>query len=257
MIASEKPRNSMTRPSSTYIAPRRLWSTLVTHSRHRYGNHPLTATITSTARITAITTAMLISGSGSSNGIAAQLSRPSMSASRRCRRTPGRAGNSLVGASRRHPDDMLEKIRRYRAIGRRRHGLARLCQLRIGRIVKRGPGAAHTPEPSIEIARRHRLRDELHVWKTVTAEHRGKTGIGARFVRQQVQMSRHAAHRVDLAAKLRDEKRVHDRRRSNAELHRRADRKDELIDRRDALIGIDEQPLPIERDDMDAQRLGI
>ncbi len=35
MIASEKPRSSMISARIKYITPIRLWSTLVSHSRHR------------------------------------------------------------------------------------------------------------------------------------------------------------------------------------------------------------------------------
>jgi hypothetical protein len=35
MIASMKPRSSITSASSMYMTPIRLWSTLVIHSRHR------------------------------------------------------------------------------------------------------------------------------------------------------------------------------------------------------------------------------
>ena len=37
MIASVKPRSSITNASRQYMMPTRLWSTLVIHSRHRYG----------------------------------------------------------------------------------------------------------------------------------------------------------------------------------------------------------------------------
>ena len=70
-------------------------------------------------------------------------------------------------------------------------------------------------------------------------------------------MRRHASHRVNLAAELRHEERVHHRRRGKPELHRRAGRHHELVDRGNALVGVYEQPLPIERHDIDAQRLGI
>ena len=40
-------------------------------------------------------------------------------------------------------------------------------------------------------------------------------------------------------------------------MHRRARRDDQLVDAGDTLVGIDEQPLPVERDDLDLQRLGF
>ena len=79
MIASLKPRSNMTKPRVTYMTPMRLWSTLVSHSRHRYGHQPLRVTVARVARMTMPTTAPLSIGSGSLNGIAAQLSFPNMS----------------------------------------------------------------------------------------------------------------------------------------------------------------------------------
>ena len=62
-------------------------------------------------------------------------------------------------------------------------------------------------------------------------------------------------HGVDHAAHLRDEEDVPDGRRGQLEIDRRSRRDDELVDRGDALLGIDEQPFPIERDDLDVDRL--
>src|SRR5215472_4589654 len=145
----------------------RLWSTLVSQSRHRYGHQPFTVMSASTARMTIRTTAMLMRGSGSLNGIASQLSFPSMSISRvmhrRIRRS--RTRRCLV-------EDALEQLRVHRVIGCRRYGLARLCQLGVAGIVEPGSAAARLREPGVEIAGRHRLGDEPHVGKTVAAEHR-------------------------------------------------------------------------------------
>src|SRR6185312_10971893 len=140
-----KPRSSITRPRNTYMTPMRLWSTLVSHSRHRYGHQPFMVTVTRMARMTMPTTAPLSSGSGSLNGIAAQLSFPSMSTSRRPapRRTPVRTDACFSGTRHRHVDDALEQVRFYRAIGCGRHGLARLCQLGVAGIVEGGSCAAH------------------------------------------------------------------------------------------------------------------
>src|SRR6266566_3690149 len=132
----------MISPRAKYMTPMRLWSTLVSHSRHRYGHHPFTVTRPSTARMTIPTSPMAYSGRGWSNGIAAQLNLPSISASRLPRRrTPGRAGGPF-GARGRPLDDVLEELRLDRAIGRRRHRFARLGQLGVAGIVERRPGAA-------------------------------------------------------------------------------------------------------------------
>jgi hypothetical protein len=44
MMASVKPRSSMTMARKMYITPMRLWSTLVIHSRQRYGAQPFSTT---------------------------------------------------------------------------------------------------------------------------------------------------------------------------------------------------------------------
>src|SRR4029077_18915722 len=94
-------------------------------------------------------TAMLMRGSGSLNGIAAQVSFPSMSTSRLIRwRTPG-AATSRVPGTRRLVEDALEQLRVYRAIGCSRYVLARLCQFGVAGIVEAGSAAARLREPSI------------------------------------------------------------------------------------------------------------
>src|SRR5215831_6911868 len=112
MIASAKPRTSITSPSATYITPMRLWSTLVIHSRHRYGHQPLTVTRASTTRTTMMTTRPVTNAIGWSKGIAAQVSLPSMSAS--ClldRPAPGgRVGVLLAGARDGLVDNVLEEL---------------------------------------------------------------------------------------------------------------------------------------------------
>src|SRR4029077_7398098 len=158
-------------------------------------------------------TAVLMRGSGSLNGIAAQVSFPSMSTSRLIHwRTPGAAASRVPG-TRRVVEDALEQLRVYQAIGCSRHVLARLCQFGIAGIVEAGSAAARLREPSIEIAGWHRLDDEPHPGKTVAAEICRKAGKFAGVVSEKVEMSDHAAHRVDLAAELRHEERIHHRRR--------------------------------------------
>src|SRR5262245_46788403 len=78
MIASVKPRSSITRASSVYMTPIRLWSTLVIHSRHRYGKYPLTSTQRRTARMTAPTMPEATIGIGWLSGMASQPSLPNM-----------------------------------------------------------------------------------------------------------------------------------------------------------------------------------
>jgi hypothetical protein len=78
-----------------------------------------------------------------------------------------------------------------------------------------------------------------------------KPGYSPGLVGEQVEVGGHAAHRVDLTAELRHEERVHDRRRGEPEPDRCSSRDDQVIDRGDTLIGVDEQPFPIERHNVD------
>jgi hypothetical protein len=73
----------------------------------------------------------------------------------------------------------------------------------------------------------------------------------------KMQLGRHAVHRVDHAAELRDKERVHDAGGGQREMDGGPYRNDELVDARDALVGVDEQPLPVERDDLHVERLGL
>src|SRR5262249_19931371 len=150
----------------------RLWSTLVSQSRHRYGHHPFTVTSPSTARMTIRTTAMLMRGSGSLNGIASQLNLPSMSTTCLMRwRTPGAADRRASATRHCVVEDALEHLGFDRAIGCGRYVLAWLCQFGVAGLVEAGSGAARLLKPRIEIAGRHRLGGEPHVGKTVAAEH--------------------------------------------------------------------------------------
>src|SRR4029077_4422717 len=240
----------------TYITPMRLWSTLVSHSRHRYGHQPFTVTSASTARITIRTTAMLMRGSGSLNGIASQLSLPSMSTSSLTRwRTPCAPDSRVSGTRHRLVENVLKQLRHNRAIGCWWYVLTRLCQLGVPGIVKGGSSATHLLEPSVEIAGGHRLGDEPHVGKACAAEQCRKPGILTWPVGEQAQMRRHPAHRVDLTAELRDKEGIHHRRRSEPKFDGSSGGDDQLIDGRDARVGIDEQPFPIQRHDVDTQRI--
>jgi hypothetical protein len=64
-------------------------------------------------------------------------------------------------------------------------------------------------------------------------------------------------HGVDLAADLRHQEAVHDARRRELEADRRAGRNGQPVDAGDALnlVGINEQPFPVERDHLDLERL--
>src|SRR5271167_1583357 len=124
----------------------------------------------STARMTRTTTPMAYSGRGWSNGIAAQVRLPSISASYLPRRrAPGRTNARLFGTRHCLLDNVFEELGLDRAVGRRRHGLARLCQFGVGGIVERRAGAARLRDPAVGVTGRHRPANEPHVRKAVAA----------------------------------------------------------------------------------------
>ena len=77
----------------------------------------------------------------------------------------------------------------------------------------------------------------------------------AGLVDDRVQRRLHAGHGIDHAGERGDVERVHHRRRGHREADRAIDRRSQFVDRGDAVFRIDEQPLPIERDDLHLERL--
>ncbi len=86
---------------------------------------------------------------------------------------------------------------------------------------------------------------------------RRQAEVVARRVGDQMQLGLHAGHRVDLRAQVRDEERVHHRVGGDPEVQRRIHRKRDLVDRGDALLGVDEHPLPVKRHRLDDDRLDL
>ena len=83
----------------------------------------------------------------------------------------------------------------------------------------------------------------------------GKAAKGPRLVGAEVELRPHAVHGVDHAAELGDEERGHHAARGQRKADRRAGRDDQSIDARDMLVGVDEQPFPVERHDLNVERL--
>ena len=71
----------------------------------------------------------------------------------------------------------------------------------------------------------------------------------------QIKARHHPGHCVDLAAELRHKEAVHHPRRGQFEPDGRVHGDGQLIDGRNAVVGIDEQPFPIERDDLNPDGL--
>ena len=98
---------------------------------------------------------------------------------------------------------------------------------------------------------------ELHAGETGTAVTAGDALVLARFVGNQVQLGLHAGHGVDLAAQLRDEEGVHHGVGGHPEVDRGVDREGQLVDRRNAQLRIDEQPLPVQGNDIHLNRFDV
>ncbi|MCY1299900.1 hypothetical protein D9M70_494460 [compost metagenome] len=67
----------------------------------------------------------------------------------------------------------------------------------------------------------------------------------------------HAGHGVDLPRQRGDEEGIHHRRRGDLELDRAVDGGCHFVHGRDALLGVDEQPFPVQRHHFDHQRLSV
>src|SRR5690348_9354873 len=78
MMASAKPRTSISSASTMYITPMRLWSVDWTYSFQRYGHQPLRQTQTAMAATATNTTSEVISGIGWLKGIASHVSLPNI-----------------------------------------------------------------------------------------------------------------------------------------------------------------------------------
>src|SRR3981189_2494985 len=135
MMASAKPRSSITRASSVYLTRLCLGSPLVTPSRHRYGRCPLITTQARMARMASATTPDAIIGIGWSKGMASQVSLPSIGEPRQC--STNHARRRARGRRYLLRRDRLEQVR----IGQAVDGLLvlhrRLGDLLIAVLVKR------------------------------------------------------------------------------------------------------------------------
>ena len=69
-----------------------------------------------------------------------------------------------------------------------------------------------------------------------------------------MQLRDHSVHCGDHRAELRHEEHVHDGGRGQREVHRHPGGNDKLVHACNALLGVDEQPFPIERDDLHLDR---
>src|SRR5271169_866385 len=269
MIASIKPRSNITMASRMYMIPIRLWSTLVIHSCQRYGSQPFSVIQARTPMITTPTKAAATSGIGWSNGMAAQLSLPNilmlhplgdvvdrdelggsyvMSHCKQGRiARVGQKGLRARSGRQLLRDDLVEQFRLDRTEGERTYVHALLGQGSVASGIESWGGVARDTNPSGKPFRRHRLHIEMHVRETIATIMARKTEIRAWCVRAQVQLRHHAVHRVDHAAELRDEERIHHARRRKREMDGHAGGNHKLVHASDMLVRVDEEPLPIQR----------
>src|SRR5215831_3868126 len=104
------------------------------------------------------------------------------------------------------PDDLVEQIRLDRRIRERSNIRARFREILIGlRGERRGGGVAGLVDPGGELVFWQRLDLELHIREAVAAEMARHAEEGSRLLGVEVELRRHAVHRVDHAAELRDE----------------------------------------------------
>src|SRR4051794_23762435 len=122
MIASAKPRTSITSPTTMYMMPMRLWSVDVIYSFHRYGHQPFTVIHAAIAPTAISTTSEVISGIGSLNGIASQVSLPNILSPPAALRKPAPTAERLADdeaaagdLSRRHRTGLAPRHRRSSA----------------------------------------------------------------------------------------------------------------------------------------------
>ncbi len=119
------------------------------------------------------------------------------------------------------------------------------CKLLISVQIKLFRRLSDLFHPGLKLFTGNRIRLEMHVSVTATAELLIVTGISSWFVSQEVQSGLHACHGINLAAQLRDEEGSHYGDRGELEADRNIDGKGDLIDGCDILIRIDEEPFPI------------
>ena len=100
------------------------------------------------------------------------------------------------------------------------------------------------------------MEAEVHSRKALAAEIGREAGEIARTVDDSVELGRHPRHCVDLPGEVGYVERVHHVRCGQLEFDRAVERRCQFVDRGDSVFGVDEQPFPVERDDLHTQRLG-
>src|ERR1700722_5270240 len=221
------------------------------------------ATKASTPRITTTTIAPANRGIGWSKGMASQVSFPNMliprpnANPRRSRRDRPRVGlGDRAGTGRqRLVEDLLEQSVGDRAESVRLRYDALLGELDIAFRRKLWSVRTRFAEPVIKVLLRLRLDFKMHVGESVAAYLSRKAAKDARVSGGEIELRPHPIHGVDHAAKLGDEEGGHHAARRQRKTDRRPGRNHQTIDAGDVLVGVNEQPFPVERHDLNVERL--
>src|ERR1700742_2150376 len=123
-----------------------------------------------TASTMTMTTPPATSGIGWLQGIESQVSLPSTLVASCCR-VDGLAALRLRARARRQflRGDVIEQVRRDRAVGIGRHVLARLRQRNVSRRIECRAILMRRGDPLLELLRRQRAHFEFHAGKAATA----------------------------------------------------------------------------------------
>lgn len=116
---------------------------------------------------------------------------------------------------------------------------------------------AYLLDPPVELVVRQSVEFEPHVREARAAVVGREPVIDARPVDHRMKLGFHARHGIDHARQRRHEERIHDRGRCDPERDGPVDRGGQLVDGGNALLGIDEQPLPVHCHHLNGKRLGL
>ena len=132
--------------------------------------------------------------------------------------------------------------------------LARLGELLIGGGVQLGGRLPDLRDPGLKVLVGDGDRRKILIGEAGAAVLHVPAGEPARLIGQEVKPRLHARHGVNLAAQRRDHERVHHRVGGDLQTQRSSAREHQFVDNRDVLLGIEEQPLPILRHDLNFER---
>ncbi len=137
------------------------------------------------------------------------------------------------------------------------HGvaLAGLGEGEIGLAVQRLAGTLGIGDPLVEVAVAQAVELERHAREARAAVVRREAVVHARLVDDGVQLGLHAGHGVDHAGQVGHVERVHRGRGRQLEDDGAIDGGCDLVHRGDALLGVEESPLPVHGHHLDLQRL--